>query len=73
LKKLPILHLQKGDILLSVNGTSLLGLTHAQAVATLKSTVERSMVGLGLLEGPETSVGSHNFIPSWLYWQKLPR
>ncbi|XP_059489261.1 ligand of Numb protein X 2-like [Neocloeon triangulifer] len=63
----------KGDILLSVNGTSLLGLTHSQAVATLKSTVERSVVSLGLLEGPETSVGSHNFIPSWLYWQKLPR
>jgi hypothetical protein len=25
------------------------------------------------LEGPETSLGSLNFIPSWLYWQKLPR
>ncbi|KAF4533511.1 hypothetical protein B566_EDAN000996 [Ephemera danica] len=63
----------KGDLLLSVNGTSLLGLTHAQAVATLKATVENPVVSLGLLEGPETSLGAHNFIPSWLYWQKLPR
>ncbi|KAJ9576649.1 hypothetical protein L9F63_025453, partial [Diploptera punctata] len=63
----------KGDILLNVNGTSLMGLTHTQAVATLKATVEKTQVTLGVLEGPETSLGSHNFIPSWLYWQKLPR
>lgn len=63
----------KGDILLSVNGTSLMGLTHTQAVATLKATVENTHVSLGVLEGPETSLGSYNFIPSWLYWQKLPR
>ncbi|GLH08152.1 Protein lap4 [Gryllus bimaculatus] len=63
----------KGDILLNVNGTSLMGLTHTQAVATLKATVEKTQVFLGVLEGPETSTGSLNFIPSWLYWQKLPR
>ncbi|KDR23920.1 Ligand of Numb protein X 2 [Zootermopsis nevadensis] len=63
----------KGDILLNVNGTSLMGLTHTQAVATLKATVENTQVSLGVLEGPETSLGSLNFIPSWLYWQKLPR
>jgi C-terminal processing protease CtpA/Prc len=65
--------LQKGDILLNVNGTSLTGLTHTQAVALLKATVENTQVSLGVLEGPETSLGSYNFIPSWLYWQKLPR
>lgn len=63
----------KGDILLNVNGTSLTGLTHTQAVALLKATVENTQVSLGVLEGPETSLGSYNFIPSWLYWQKLPR
>ncbi|XP_069692826.1 ligand of Numb protein X 2-like isoform X4 [Periplaneta americana] len=63
----------KGDILLNVNGTSLMGLTHTQAVATLKATVESTQVSLGVLEGPETSLGSLNFIPSWLYWQRLPR
>ena len=24
-------------------------------------------------QGPETSFGASNFIPSWMYWQKLPR
>ncbi|XP_071439109.1 ligand of Numb protein X 2-like isoform X2 [Hetaerina americana] len=63
----------KGDILLGVCDTSLIGLTHSQAVATLKATVEMPRVKLTILEGPETSLGSFNFIPSWLYWQSLPR
>lgn len=25
------------------------------------------------MDGPETSFGASNFIPSWMYWQKLPR
>lgn len=67
------MQIMKGDILLNVNGTSLLGLTHTQAVAILKATVEKREVTLEVLEGPETSAGSLNFIPSWVYWQKLPR
>ncbi|XP_042233170.1 ligand of Numb protein X 2-like [Homarus americanus] len=66
-------NIKKGDVLLSVNGQSLLGLTHGQAVALLKATAELAGVTLSLLDGPETSVGSANFVPSWLYWQKLPR
>ena len=65
--------LQKGDVLLSVNGQSLLGLTHSVAVGLLKATAELAGVTLSLLEGPETSFGPCNFVPSWLYWQKLPR
>ncbi|KAK7085131.1 PDZ domain binding [Halocaridina rubra] len=64
---------KKGDILLSVNGQSLLGLAHGEAVALLKATAESAGVTLSLLDGPETSPGTANFIPSWLYWQKLPR
>ncbi|XP_046681916.1 ligand of Numb protein X 2-like isoform X2 [Homalodisca vitripennis] len=63
----------KGDILIGVNGNSLVGLTHGQAVATLKATVETAKVEMTVVEGPETSLGAFNFIPSWLYWQKLPR
>ncbi|XP_054281415.1 multiple PDZ domain protein-like [Macrosteles quadrilineatus] len=63
----------KGDILIGVNGNSLVGLTHGQAVATLKATVETTRVEMTVVEGPETSLGAFNFIPSWLYWQKLPR
>ncbi|KAB7496442.1 Protein scribble-like protein [Armadillidium nasatum] len=64
---------KKGDVVLSVNNNSLLGLTHSQAVALLKSTSEMVAVTLTLLEGPETCRGPSNFVPSWLYWQKLPR
>nr|XP_053638873.1 ligand of Numb protein X 2-like [Cherax quadricarinatus] len=66
-------NIKKGDVLLSVDGQSLLGLTHGQAVALLKATAELIAVTLSLLDGPETSVGPANFVPSWLYWQKLPR
>ncbi|CAL4083578.1 unnamed protein product, partial [Meganyctiphanes norvegica] len=64
---------KKGDVVLAVNNQSLLGLTHGQAVALLKSTVELGAVTLTLITGPESSNGKSNFIPSWLYWQKLPR
>jgi len=65
--------LKKGDLLLRVNDSSLDGLTHAQAVATLKATININSVVLVAMEGPETSFGASNFIPSWMYWQKLPR
>jgi len=65
--------LKKGDLLLKVNESSLDGLTHSQAVATLKATINLSSVSLVIMEGPETSFGASNFIPSWMYWQKLPR
>ena len=28
---------------------------------------------VSMFQGPETSFGASNFIPSWMYWQKLPR
>ena len=59
------LYLQKGDLLLSVDGTSLCGLTHSQAVATLKATINLDQVVLGVMDGPETSFGASNFVPSW--------
>ena len=59
--------------MLSVDETSLCRLTHSQAVATLKATINNGQVVLGVMDGPETSYGASNFIPSWMYWQKLPR
>jgi hypothetical protein len=52
-------------LLLSVDGTSLCGLTHSQAVATLKATISLDQVVLGVMDGPETSYGASNFVPSW--------
>ena len=73
-----------------MNEASLDGLTHSQAVATLKATISLCTVSLTIMEvssewrelkgnqlslfqGPETSFGASNFIPSWMFWQKLPR
>ena len=58
---------------MSVNGQSLFGLSHSQSVNLLKATAELAGVTLSLLEGSESQPGPANFVPSWLYWQKLPR
>lgn len=65
--------LKKGDVLLSVNGTSLLGISHAEAVAALKTAASATSLTLGIIEGPETSAGAELFTPTWMYWHKLPR
>ena len=41
---------QKGDLLLKVNDASLDGLTHSQAVATLKATISLCTVSLTIME-----------------------
>lgn len=65
-------HIQKGDVLLSVNGNSLLGLSHQEAVAQVKVNASLSSVTFKIIEAPETCLGCENFVPSWLYWQQLP-
>uniref|UniRef100_A0A0R3SGV8 PDZ domain-containing protein n=1 Tax=Hymenolepis diminuta TaxID=6216 RepID=A0A0R3SGV8_HYMDI len=66
--------LAKGDVLLAVNEIELLGLSHEKAVEALKATRKTSSkVTIRVLEGPETSSGRENFLPSWLYWLQLPR
>jgi hypothetical protein len=47
---IPLSVFQKGDLLLKVNESSLDGLTHSQAVATLKATINLSSVVLVALE-----------------------
>uniref|UniRef100_A0A8W8NQE1 Ligand of Numb protein X 2 n=1 Tax=Magallana gigas TaxID=29159 RepID=A0A8W8NQE1_MAGGI len=67
-----VFSLQKGDILLSINGKSLLGLTHNQAVSLVKQNTEANVICLKIIEGSETSYGQGNFTPTWLFWQKVP-
>ncbi|KAL3315183.1 E3 ubiquitin-protein ligase LNX [Cichlidogyrus casuarinus] len=73
--------ISRGDILLSVNGVDLLGLSHEQAVESLKSCRQtpscadpNSMhqIRMRFLEGPETSTDDGNFLPTWVYWLQLP-
>ncbi|CAL8107306.1 unnamed protein product [Calicophoron daubneyi] len=64
----------RGDILLAVNQTELLGLSHERAVEALKNARDScAEVTLRLLKGPESSIEARNFIPSWLFWLQLPR
>lgn len=64
----------RGDILLGVNDTELLGLSHERAVEALKSARDScTQVTLRLLKGPEECSGERNFIPTWLFWLQLPR
>ena len=58
---------------MSINGTSLLGLSHAEAVSQVKVKTESKVVTLKVIEAPETSSGPGNFVPTWLFWQNLPR
>ncbi|XP_064635883.1 ligand of Numb protein X 2-like isoform X3 [Lineus longissimus] len=64
---------KKGDILLSVNGGNLVGLTHNEAVRALKSGADCKSVTLKVIDGPETIDGISNFTPSWLYWLQMPK
>ncbi|VEL21053.1 unnamed protein product [Protopolystoma xenopodis] len=67
------LQLRKGDILLSVNGRSLIGLQHGDAVELLRNaTTNQNRVEITVLAGSETSLGAANFLPSWNYWLQVP-
>ena len=55
-----------------MNSTSLLDLTHTEAVSVLKKAAENKSVTVKLLEGLETQEGIHNFSPSWKYWLSMP-
>nr|CFW94234.1 Eka-INAD3 protein [Euperipatoides kanangrensis] len=65
--------INKGDLLLSVNGRSLLGLTHQEAVATLKEVAaESTLVSLKIIENPELYTDPSVFNPIWTYWLSIP-
>lgn len=65
--------LKKGDVIISVNGTSLLGITHNEAVSILKAIMASTSITLGIIEGPEITLGQDPFFPTWIFWHKLPR
>ncbi|XP_076451152.1 ligand of Numb protein X 2-like [Babylonia areolata] len=64
---------KKGDVLLSINNTNLLGLTHAEAVRQIKLQSNVRSLTLKVVEGAETLDGAGNFSPSWMYWLQMPR
>ena len=43
-------HVQKGDILLSINGVSLVGRTHQEAIQTIKSMTPAATIRMELIQ-----------------------
>ncbi|KAL5479626.1 hypothetical protein EMCRGX_G023174 [Ephydatia muelleri] len=58
---------QKGDVILSINGVSLLGKSHAEAIQVIKSAVPLSVVRIELIQGEET-VENGGLSPDWCKW-----
>ncbi|XP_038052904.1 ligand of Numb protein X 2-like [Patiria miniata] len=65
--------LKKGDIILTVNGTSLWNLSHTDAVSVLKANANSKAIVLKVLEGDRALDGSTRYSPSWLTWLTLPQ
>ena len=61
--------LQKGDLLLNINGVSLLNKTHSEAIHLIKSVMSSSSVRLDLIQG-EGSRESGGLSPDWEKWVK---
>ncbi|XP_071796027.1 ligand of Numb protein X 2-like [Asterias amurensis] len=65
--------LKKGDIILTVNGTSLWNMSHTDAVNNLKANANSKAITLKVLEGDRALDGSTRYSPSWLTWLTLPQ
>ena len=66
--------LQRGDILLQVNGESLVGRSHLEAVQIMKQCSKHSTVELSVLHVlPDISNYMPAFTPTWKYWITLPK
>jgi len=68
---------QRGDVILAVNDSSLINVTHNEAVQCLKSSSSQPRRVLHVLQvgQPSTSsaaVATVNFRPMWTYWLSLP-
>ncbi len=61
------LSVQRGDILLSINGTGLSARPHAEVIQAIKSMTSASTVRLELIQGEETESG---LSPDWPYWMR---
>ncbi|XP_015201406.1 E3 ubiquitin-protein ligase LNX isoform X1 [Lepisosteus oculatus] len=79
--------IKKGDILLSVNGMDLTGVTRGEAVANLKNTSSPVVLkvlemrraeelpadGPPLPEAPKGHTSGDDYTPQWTSWLQLPR
>ncbi|XP_002738713.1 ligand of Numb protein X 2-like [Saccoglossus kowalevskii] len=67
--------LQHGDVLISINSTSLVKLTHAEAVGVLKACAGFQTISMKCIaaQGHELMDANRSFTPSWVTWLTMPR
>ncbi|CAG5115068.1 unnamed protein product [Candidula unifasciata] len=65
--------LKRGDVLLSINGSSLLNLSHAESVRLIRQRSDVKVLTLRVIDSREITQGNHNFTPSWIYWLQMPQ
>ncbi|XP_035826009.1 ligand of Numb protein X 2 [Aplysia californica] len=64
--------LKKGDVLVSINSSNLLNLTHPESVKQIRKNSEVKVLTLRVIDARETHAGEHNFVPSWIFWLQMP-
>ena len=62
--------LQRGDIIMSINGTSLTNKTHNEAVEIMKSLSTTNIVRLELIQGEELFEEEGGVSPDWKIWME---
>nr|XP_014347665.1 PREDICTED: E3 ubiquitin-protein ligase LNX isoform X2 [Latimeria chalumnae] len=79
--------IKKGDVLLSVNGIELIGVTRSEAVATIKNTSSPMVLkalemkecenedvdNQPFLDTDQASSSAEEWSPAWVTWLRLPR
>lgn len=64
--------LKKGDVIMSINSVSLLGLTHKESIRTIRKNSEFKTITIRVSDSQELSAGDENFVPSWIFWLQTP-
>uniref|UniRef100_A0A0B7A5U4 RING-type E3 ubiquitin transferase n=1 Tax=Arion vulgaris TaxID=1028688 RepID=A0A0B7A5U4_9EUPU len=64
--------LKKGDLLVSINGTSLLNITHSETVRIIRQNSGVKVLTLRVIDSREITQGD-NFQPTWVYWLQMPQ
>lgn len=61
-------YIQRGDIIVSINGIQLMEKTHLEAVETIKGLTSASLIKMELIQGDDVYTSEGGLSPDWVYW-----